>query len=271
MRDLTRGDVRDRQARGREPVAVEPHEVAVADEVQEALVADVVLRTERGALRRRDQEARVRTARAVERAAAHHVPHAGEPALLRGAVRVAVVVGDREVVRELVGVGRHARALGLDRGVALRVGPVGRRRDPRGPRDVARQGPVGLQRVAEGLGAERVRHLLRRVPLHLAELLPGRGLVLTGGDVEDVVVLGDLGRADGRLPGGARVRAEVQRARLGRRQVRAVLRAVARGLVGEEVLVLRARAARRARRRRAGRRTCRRSPPSSTGSWSGSC
>ena len=40
-----------------------------------------------------------------------------------GAVRVVVVVRDAEVVRQLVRVGRHAGALGLDRRVARRVRP----------------------------------------------------------------------------------------------------------------------------------------------------
>jgi len=43
MRDLTRRHVRDRHPGLGQPVAVEPQQVGVGDEVQLALVADVVL------------------------------------------------------------------------------------------------------------------------------------------------------------------------------------------------------------------------------------
>ena len=62
--DLTRLDLGHGDAGLGQPVAVEAQDVVVGDEVQEALVAQVVLRAEGAALGRRDLEAGVLAARA---------------------------------------------------------------------------------------------------------------------------------------------------------------------------------------------------------------
>ncbi len=109
-----------------------------------------------------------------------------------------------------MGVGGHARALGLGRAVARGARPHVRARDPRGPGDVARLGPVRQRRVRR---PELLGDRVLVEELAVAELLPGRALVLAGGDPEDVVVgVGHL-LADLRDPLRAQVVAEVLVAR----------------------------------------------------------
>ena len=187
--DLAGRDLDDDEPGRRQPIAVQLEVVGGIDEAELQLVAEDVLRPERGALDGRYPPAGVGAARPAERAAAHHAPVAGGRPLERRRVRVVVVVADAQVVGELVGVHRHARALTLDGVGARGARPDGRGRDPRGPRDVASVRPVGRQlRVRR---AELLRHGIggigaAREP-HLAELLPRPALVLAGGDVERVV------------------------------------------------------------------------------------
>jgi hypothetical protein len=110
------------------------------------------------------------------------------------------------------------RALGLRRRAAARVRPVVGGGGPRGPVDVPRGRPVRdrIARVVQDgpvLGArrpERGGDLAAVHPQHLAELLPGRRLVVARGDIEPVVVAAEArGAADVRPPGVPAVRADV--------------------------------------------------------------
>ena len=266
--DLARLDLRHGEAGLGQAVTVEPQEVVVGDEVQEALVAHVVLRAQRGTLGRRDLERVCWPPGPLNepRLIMSHMPVA-----VAGTApeRVVVVVRDAQVVRELVRVDGRAGALGLGRAVALRARPHVRGRRPRGPRDVPRRGPVAarVQRV-DVPSAERVGHrswLAKRISPNSCHVR----LVLARGRPEDVVERRPVGGRRGRATRRAR-RGEVLVARRrGRaRAVRAV-RVVfwnCRCSTGSTSA-----ASGRGRTAPDRRRTCRRSPPSSTGSWSGSC
>ena len=161
-----------------------------------------VVRAEGRAAGVRDLPAVVGAAGAVERAAAHHLPVA-RVVPVGVAERVVVVVRQSAQVAELVGEDALTRALGLRGATASRVRPVVRRGQPGRPRDVARRRPV-RDRVAGGVQhraalrsgrSECGRDFLPLLPEHLAELLPRRRLVVTGGDVEDVVVSAQRRRA----------------------------------------------------------------------------
>ena len=111
------------------------------------------------------------------------------------------------------------RALGLCRGaVPAGVRPVVRGCGPGRPRDVPSRRPVrdrvaGVVQHRAVLGArrpERGRDLSAVHPQHLAELLPGRRLVVARGDVEPVVVTAQArGAGDVSPPGVSAVRADV--------------------------------------------------------------
>src|SRR5690606_21451912 len=189
-------------------LAGQAQHVALVHHLQLDLVAEHVLGAHGRAGGGRDEPAGVRAAGPVEAAPAEHLPDAGVRAAGRVAVRIVVVVGDAHDVAQLVGVDRHAGALGLDRVDAeAGVGPECGAGLPGGPLDVAGPGPVGQAGVA--LGAPLAGHVLLSRKFHHSELLPGGRLVLAGAQVEDEVELvGDL-LADVGQPGGVAVGAQV--------------------------------------------------------------
>ncbi len=103
------------------------------------------------------------------------------------------------------------------------VGPDVRRRLPGGPLDVTGRVPVRQHVVRR---PEVVGDVLLRGELHLAELLPGRRLVLSCREEEHEVVRGRLILTDRGDPGGARVGAQVTTATVTGRAAHSALHGV---------------------------------------------